>query len=194
MITGSGTVITESRQVDSFDRLVVEGSGQVFVEIGPAPSLEVQAEDNVIPVLTTEINNGRLILSIEPDTSLRDIEPIVYRITAPDLVGIDIAGSGDVMADGIETTEFEVSIAGSGDVEPVGVAEHLSLSTAGSGTYRGIGLVAQSAKVDIAGSGSAMVNATVTLEISVAGSGSVEYVGNPTVTQSIAGSGRVLQR
>lgn len=192
-ITGSGTVATESRDVDSFDRLVVEGGAQVLIEVGPATSLEVQTDDNVTPVLTTEVRDGRLVLSIESGTSLRDIAPIVYRITTPNLVAVEISGSGDVVAENVDTTDFDVDISGSGDVKLVGIVDTVSLNIAGSGSLNGAELIAVNGDVEISGSGYALVNATAELEISISGSGTVEYLGNPVVTQSIAGSGEVNQ-
>jgi len=193
LIRGSGVVITESREVGSFDRLAVEGFGEVIVEVGPASSLEIEAEDNVMAVLTTDIRNGRLVLSIEDGHSLRQAKTPIYRITTPNLIGVAIAGSGDVTVDGVDTTEFTVSIAGSGYVQPTGLADHISVSISGSGDYDGASLSASTAEVSIAGSGAVVVNATDTLDVSIAGSGDVVYLGDPTLTQSIDGDGRVSQ-
>ena len=193
-ITGSGVVSIEAREIGSFDRVAVEGSGEVFIEVGPASSLEIEAEDNVMAVLTTEIRNGRLVLSVEEGNSLRNVETPIYRITTPDLAGVSIAGSGDVVVDGVDTTEFTVDIAGSGYVQPTGSAGHISVSISGSGDYDGASLSAATAEVSIAGSGAVVVNATDALDVSIAGSGDVVYLGDPTVTQSIDGDGRVSQR
>ena len=193
-ITGSGVMSIEARDVGSFDRLAVEGSGEVFIEVGPATSLEIEAEDNVMAVLTTEIRNGRLVLSVEEGNSLRNVEIPIYRITTPDLAGVSIAGSGDVVVDGVDTTEFTVDIAGSVYVQPTGSAGHISVSISGSGDYDGASLSAATAEVSIAGSGAVVVNATDALDVSIAGSGDVVYMGNPTLTQSIDGDGRVSQR
>jgi len=145
-------------------------------------------------VLTTEIRNGRLVLSVEEGNSLRNVEIPIYRITTPDLAGVSIAGSGNVVVDGVDTTEFTVDIAGSGYVQPSGSADHISVSISGSGDYDGASLSAPTAEVSIAGSGAVVVNATDALDVSIAGSGDVVYLGNPTLTQSIDGDGRVSQR
>jgi len=191
-IRGSGVVVTETREIGTFDRLSVEGSGEVFIEVGPSSSIEIEAEDNVMAVLTTEIRNGRLVLSIEDGHSLRQIKTPIYRITTPNLTGVAIAGSGDITIDGVDTTEFVVEIAGSGNVQPTGIADHLLVSIAGSGDYEGDLMSTASARVEIAGSGSVLVNAEQTLDVSISGSGDVEYLHNPVVTQSIAGDGRVI--
>jgi len=85
-IRGSGVVVTETREIGSFDRLSVERSGEVFIEVGPSRSIEIEAEDNVMAVLTTDIRNERLVLSIEDGHSLRQIKTPIYRITTPNLI------------------------------------------------------------------------------------------------------------
>jgi hypothetical protein len=191
-VRGSGDMVTESREVSGFDEIAVFGSGEVVVDVTGTESLSIEAEDNIMPLLTTEVRNGVLELEVEGNVSpTRDI---TYTITAATLTGVSIAGSGDVTATDVESDEFEVEIAGSGDVSPAGTVGALSIEIAGSGRYRGEDLMAASAAVEVAGSGDVVVNATDELAIVIAGSGSVEYLGTPTVEQSVSGSGEVSQR
>ena len=189
---GSGNVVTETREVSGFDEIAVLGSGEVIVDVTGTESLTIEADDNILPLLETEVSNGRLELSVESN-----IDPTVgpkYTITAAELKGVSIAGSGDVTATGVGVDIFEVDIAGSGDVSPTGTAGDLSVSIAGSGNYQGEDLVATTGSVDIGGSGRAVVNVTDELDVDIGGSGDVEYIGSPTLTQSISGSGDVSQR
>jgi len=191
-VRGSGNVVTESRDVSGFDEIAVFGSGEVVVDVTGTESLTIEAEDNIMPLLETEVRNGVLELEVEGNVSAtRDIK---YTITAATLQGVSIAGSGDVTATGVQSDEFAVEIAGSGDVSPAGTVAALSIEIAGSGRFQGEDLVATTATVEVAGSGDVVVNATEELDIDVAGSGNVEYVGNPTVTQSVSGSGEVRSR
>lgn len=191
-VGGSGDLVTESREVSGFDEIAVFGSGEVVVDVTGTESLSIEAEDNIMPLLTTEVRNSVLELEVEGNVSpTRDI---TYTITAATLTGVSIAGSGDVTATGVESDEFGVEIAGSGDVSPVGTAGALSIEIAGSGRFQGEDLVAATATVDVAGSGDVVVNATDELAVDIAGSGSVVYLGNPTVDQSVSGSGEVSQR
>lgn len=189
---GSGDVVTETRDVSGFEEIDVRGSGEVTVDVTGTESLTVEADDNILPLLETNVRNGVLVLSVESN-----IDPTVgpsYTITAATLQGVSIAGSGDVTATGLDVDSFEVDIAGSGDVSPTGAAGTLAVAIAGSGRYQGEDLVAATGSVDVSGSGSAVVNVTDELDVDVAGSGNVEYIGSPTVTQSISGSGDVSQR
>lgn len=105
-------MITESRDVSGFDEIVVLGSGEVVVDIDGSESLTIEAEDNIIPLLTTEVRGGRLELSVESNTS--PTVEVKYSITAAALVGVSIAGSGDVTVVDIDADSFAVEISGSG--------------------------------------------------------------------------------
>jgi hypothetical protein len=192
-VQGSGNVITETRDVSGFSEIAVGGSGVVRVEVTGTDSMTIEAEDNIMPLLETDVTNGRLVL----DTS-RSISPtvdIVYTITAATLEGLEVSGSAEVDATGIDATDFSVDISGSGDVAAVGTLDGaLSLSISGSGAFDGESLTSPQGTVDISGSGNAVVNVSETLDVSVSGSGNVEYLGSPDVDEDISGSGNIDQR
>jgi hypothetical protein len=190
-IEGSGNVESESRDVSGFDEVELRGVGNLSIRQTGSESLSVEAEDNVLPKITTKVVNGRLILSPEPDTSIQTTEPINYELTVKDLRALKVSGSGDVEARGIGTDNLGIDIGGSGDVKISGRADSQEVSISGSGDYRAKDLQSKEAKVDVSGSGSAIVNASKALEAKVSGAGSVEYVGDPTVEEDVSGAGRV---
>ena len=193
-IRGSGNVVTESRTVSGFDEVVVLGFGTVEIDVSGSESLEIEAEDNLMQYLTTEVKGGRLELGTRDDVSLSPTEPVVYRISAAALNGVQILGSGDVSAAGIDTESFAVEVNGSGDVQPTGEAASLDVQINGSGDFAGSELISVTGTVSINGSGNVVVNVTDELEVRVAGSGDVEYLGNPVITQSVSGSGEIRPR
>jgi hypothetical protein len=67
----------------------------------------------------------------------------------------------------------------------------MAISIGGSGSCELAQLVVDDAKIDIAGSGKAEVNASQRLHVSIAGSGHVRYTGAAVPTVSIVGSGSV---
>lgn len=186
---GSGTMATETRQVSGFHEIDLSGSGHVLVSVTGTESLTVEAEDNILPLLTSEVRNGRLVLGAR--RSISPTREIVYTITVVSLEGVSVSGSGIVTATGIDVSGFDVEISGSGTVVPEGVADQIDLSISGSGRFDGDELVSSSGHVSISGSGRAVVKVTDVLDVEVSGSGRVEYLGDPAVTSSISGSGSV---
>jgi hypothetical protein len=191
-VRGSGNVSSESRDVSGFDHIKLVGSGDVVVDVTGAESLIVEAEDNILPILTAEVRNG--VLELGSKESYTASRGITYTITAEHLDVIEVEGSGDVVATGILCPEFDVQISGSGTVRPSGEAEMLAVDISGSGDYVGDEFEANEAAVTIGGSGYALVNATAELTVDIQGSGEVQYMGDPIVHETISGMGNVSPR
>jgi hypothetical protein len=189
---GSGTVVTESRTVSEFDEIVLSGSGEVFVDVNGTESLTIKAEDNILPLLTSEVRNGRLELGTR--SSISPTVAIVYTISAAALSGVSIEGSGDITATGITGDSFDAEISGSGQIEVAGAVDELTVGISGSGRFEGEDLFAATGTADVSGSGHAIVNVSDNLEAEISGSGTVEYIGDPDLNSSISGSGDIKRR
>jgi hypothetical protein len=194
-VRGSGVVVTEQRPVSGFDRISVSGRGIVHVEITGTESLEVEAEDNILEVLTIEVVDGRLELGAKPFTSLEPTREIVYRITAASLTAVSVSGSAEIDVATVDGDDFEVDISGSGSVRPVGATSRLEVDISGSGRFLGDELRSAEARISVSGSGQADVVVTDELDASVSGSGAVRYGGDPPmVSQDVSGSGSITSR
>jgi hypothetical protein len=189
---GSGTMAIEARDVSGFSEIDLSGSGTVLVSMTGTESLTVEAEDNILPLLTTEVRDGRLVLGAKQ--SISPTRDIVYTVTVINLEAVTVSGSGSVTAVDVVATGFEVDISGSGTVTLEGVSEHLDLSISGSGVFKGEGFVSATGNVSVSGSGEALVNVTDDLDVDVSGSGTVGYIGDPALSTSISGSGEISRR
>ncbi|MGB7860355.1 MAG: head GIN domain-containing protein [Acidimicrobiia bacterium] len=211
-IRGSGDLVSETRDVSGFTEIVLDTSGTVTVEVTGTESLVIEADDNIISVLTSVVEGGALVLSA--DGRFSTSSHIKYTVTVATLEGVSIGGSGDIGGSGIEgdaltadisgsgmisftgvdVARVESSISGSGAIELSGRTGDLAVSIEGSGNFDGENLTADQATVDIGGSGSVVVNATDSLQVELAGSGNVEYLGEPVVSSDISGNGKVTAR
>lgn len=193
-IQGSGNVTSESRNVSGFNEVELQGIGNLTVQQTGSESLTIEAEDNIIPYLKTEVENNRLTLYAENGVSLRTTAPISYTLAVKDLNALKVSGSGDVEAEDISTKELAITISGSGNVKMSGKADSQDVDISGSGEYQGGDLQSKEVRIDLSGSGEALVNVSDELDAEVSGSGSVEYTGDPTVTSQISGSGELRKR
>ena len=191
-VQGSGTVQSEERTVSGFDQILLEGSGDIFVEVGDTESLTIEAEDNLLPLLSSEVKGSRLELRTRE--SISPTQPIVYTIGALAFDGISIVGSGDLVAMNLDCDSFDASIAGAGNLDLTGQCGGLNLSITGSGDFTGEDFEVGTADIDIAGTGDVLVNATDELVVRISGSGDVEYLGDPSTDIDIAGTGDVRGR
>ena len=184
-------VRSEPRDVGGFDEVELRGVGNLFIEQTGSESLSVEAEEEVLPKIRTEVENRRLTIGPEPNSIINTTKPINYRLTVKDLNALEVYGSGDVEAEGIDTDELAVHISGTGEVEISGNTDSQEVDLLGSGEYKAEDLESKEAKIDVSGSGSAMVNVSDQLDAEVSGSGAVEYIGDPTINQDVSGSGEV---
>ena len=187
---GSGAAAKDSRQVAAFEALRVDGAFAVEVEVGPAPGVRVEADDDIVPLITTEVDGDALVISARQ--SMHTTGEIKVWVTTPRLVAVEHSGSGSVQVRGITGERFAASLRGSGSIELTGRVDALAAKLDGSGSLVAVGLVASSATIELAGSGSAEVNASEQLTADVSGSGSVRYMeGAKNVTRNVHGSGSV---
>ncbi|MBW3590648.1 MAG: DUF2807 domain-containing protein [Actinobacteria bacterium] len=191
-VIGSGVVATEEREVEDFDAVVVTGIGELRIEFTGEESLSIEAEDNILPLLTSEVSGNELVLGPRSGVGISTHEPIIYRLTVADLSAISVSGSVNVDARGIVGDALTVSSGGSSDIRITGRVDRLSLDKSGSGTFSARRLESAHARVEVSGSGDVVVNAADTLDVSASGSSDVRYVGNPRVNRvDVSGSGSV---
>ncbi len=210
-VAGSGKQANEVRPVSDFHALRLAGPIDVEVHAATRESLTVQADDNLLPYIETQVRNGALEIGLHKGVSFYTRNPIKVIVECKTLNSIAASGSGDIHVDRAQARDFDVvisgsndvtiealeadilavSISGSGDFRAAGKAPTQGISIAGSGDVDTANLVGEQVAVKIAGSGDAKVHASRTLSVSIAGSGDVRYRGQPQISRAIAGSGEV---
>jgi hypothetical protein len=184
-----------SFQVGAFQSVSLEGSHDVVVTVGGAPSVRAEGDAQALERLDIRVEGGTLKVGSRPGGwfSFRNHGGVTVYVTAPALSGATIAGSGDMRVDRVQAEAFEAEIAGHGDMEIGAIqAARVSFSIAGAGGIRAAGTAEQS-DVSIAGSGSVSLERLQTrrTSVSVAGSGDIAVRASESVEGSVMGSGDV---
>jgi len=210
---GSGHVITQTRDVRDFTSIHVDYPAMVLIRQGTAESLTIEAEDNVVAAIRTQVVNHVLEIDSVRDHTvyLAATRPVNITITVKDLSDLDFNSAGDITVQGLHTTALRVTLDGAGSIrledvqlgsfdgrlqgvgslQANGTAENLDIRVDGMGSFNGGELRSQSATVSLNGLGSADVWADRKLTADVNGLGSVNYSGNAQVTKSVNGLGTV---
>lgn len=215
---GSGKTATETRSVGEFQAVKTAGAINLVVKQGAQTSVEVSADDNLLPLLETVVegsgDSATLVVRWKRGESIYSRGSASVHIVTPRLSLVSAAGSGDIQVQGFQTPALQVAVAGSGnarldnlstedlgirisgsgDVAGQGRAGKMKVNIAGSGSVKLTELKSDDVSVSIAGSGDAAVNAEKTLSVSIAGSGDVTYTGAAMVKSSVAGSGSVKRK
>ncbi|MCB0523177.1 MAG: head GIN domain-containing protein [Saprospiraceae bacterium] len=211
-VEGEGPVLTETRDVDGFDAIDLSIAGDVEVSIGDY-RVEVRAQENLLPLLQTEVKEGTLRIDFEESVSYR--EQIKLYITVPSLEALELSGSGSIkLVTPIESdkmdihiggsgevdipnatfTSLECSVSGSGDINLGGSVGDAEINVSGSGEVNAKNMVFNRLEASISGSGSVYAHVNETLDVSVSGSGDMYYSGDPVVEKHVSGSGSVSKR
>jgi hypothetical protein len=190
---GSGIAATQSRTVPSFTAVDLAGATNVIVHIGGKQAVVVEADDNLINLVTTGVHDGTLVLGTKG--SFTTERPMTVDVTISTLDAVVLSGSGVVTVEGVGAEQLTVRVPGSGLLNISGTAERLDVSLAGSGDVQLQDLIARDVAATLSGSGRLQVHATSSLEASVSGTGVIVYSGNPSnVTQDVTGTGAITKR
>ncbi len=210
-VTGSAVVKTETRAVSGYKGVKLSGSFHVTVVQNGSEGVTIVADDNLLPLISTEVERGNLYIKWSERNLNVSHQKITITVHAKDIDELSVAGSGNIVADVINTPRLRSAIAGSGDINiknltsdalkisidgsgnfgAGGLTNEFEVSISGSGGVKIASLKTKNAKLSIAGSGDATLWATDTLKVSLAGSGDIRYYGGATLTKSVAGSGSI---
>ncbi|ANN57449.1 hypothetical protein A9174_12225 [Mesorhizobium loti NZP2037] len=115
-------------------------------------------------------------------------------VSGPAISDWRLVGNGELTLSQVNQPELRLNIRGSGSVVANGTTQAVDLEISGSGSGRLKDLIAQSAQVEIRGSGDAEVTAQADADVSISGSGDVDLYGHPTMRRSqVRGSGSITQ-
>lgn len=191
-VEGDGIAARDQRQVAAHGELEVSGSMQVEVRVGPAPSLLVEADGNLLPHIRTEASGNTL--KIANERSLRSKTPVRIVYTTPRLTEVRASGSGQVLVSGLDGAPLAVRKSGSGQVRLAGKVDSLQVRVSGSGVLDAGELRSASADLSLAGSGRMNIGEIRGdyARVSVAGSGVLQAGGVVrSLNARVAGSGSV---
>jgi len=213
-VAGSGAVKTETRQVAEFQSISVDYPADITIRQGDSESVTIEAEDNLLPQLATDVRDSTLYLENTEKNWQDRVNPtktVMVTITVVELNKVQFPTAGKMLIDGLQTDSLTISVSGAGDVTLTeleagdlgfnlsgagnintdGACKSLQLSISGLGNFNGGDLESQDAEVHISGAGSATVWAQQALDASISGAGSIDYYGKPIVSEHISGVGSV---
>jgi Putative auto-transporter adhesin, head GIN domain len=212
MVSGSGHLTTDTRKVSGFDSVLFSAIGDVTIIQGPTESLTIEAEDNILPKIITEVRGAQLYIGFDRQNwqdIVRPTKGIKFTLAVKSLNSLEMSGVGSLTADSLAADKLTVKVggagavkitnfsgsslsaimSGAGNVEFSGKVNSLDATMSGVGNFACGDLQTQSAKVNLTGAGGATVWASSRLDVSITGAGSVSYYGKPKITKNVTGVG-----
>lgn len=189
-VKGSGNVQTEKRELAGFKAIEVGGAFEVEVVAQKEFSVEIEADDNLLPLIATEVRGGTLQISTEK--SIKSKQRIRVRISAPDIESLQISGASKVSLADVKNDLLKIDMSGASKVKVDGETGNLVIEQSGASKVDAENLKAVNVSVDASGASSAEVNVSGDLKADLSGASKVAYTGNPrNLEKSTSGASSV---
>lgn len=195
-----------SRQIQSFNAIKLQGPIDVYITEGTDDNIKLDAPDEILSRVVTEVNGGVLNIHNRHDNWSNGVKSwfsdkswwnthkrITVYVTAKNVKSISISGSGKIYWNGGMTAEaLKLRVRGSGRMEGKIAAHSVRSHISGSGHIELSG-TAEGSTARISGSGSLAARnlITATSAVHVSGSGHAEVNANALVDASVHGSAHV---
>ena len=188
---GSGNIITEKREVSDFNAVDVGGAFVVEITAQKDYSLEVETDDNILPLIKTELDGGTL--RIESERGFNSSSPVKIRISAPDIENLQISGASRVSVTGLDNDSLNVDSSGASKISCEGRTKNLIADLSGASNFDGEKFNADKASIDGSGASKATINVKNDLRADMSGASKVVYYGNPAnIEKNTSGAGSVV--
>lgn len=191
-VTGNGVLAHDVRAVGNVSAIDVSGPLEVNVRVGVAPSLEVDADSNLLPLIRTEVVGGVMRMWVQGSARSNNSMRVTY--TLPSLSYVNASGSGRLSISELNGAPLDFSKSGSGVANLAGRVGRLDLRSNGSGQVNASALHAGDANVSLSGSGRMSLGQVKgnALTVDLHNSGTVQIGGAvASVSARSSGSGSV---
>jgi hypothetical protein len=190
-VSGSGQVKTEKRDVGTFAGVDVSGAYEVEIVCQKQTnSLEIEGDDNVLPLIDTYVENNMLYIKSEQGFNVK--RPIRIRITTGNLEGITSSGASKISVDGVKNEQLVIYTSGASQIDAGGETKLLAIESSGASKVDVRELRAARVRVSLSGAGHANVYATDEVSAEANGASTITYYGEPkVVNKNVSGAGSI---
>jgi hypothetical protein len=213
-IKGSGDVTTESRNISGFTGVKTATAIDIYLTQGNGFNVEVEADDNLMEYIVTEVKNGVLEVYLDRvnltyhkkmavHVTMEDVD-YLSASSAGDIIGVTpikadelkvrTSSAGDVKIE-VTANMLDLSTSSSGDITISGEADYLEAKTSSAGDIKGAELVVREADLSSSSAGDIKVTVTERLKARASSAGDIHYYGNPAYVDAHSSSaGDVIKK
>lgn len=208
-LRGNKQITTQDRKVSNIKGIDVSGGFIVELTQGSNEGVRLEADENLIDNIKTEVRNG--VLHIYNDKSISTIKSMKAYVTLKNLESIDISGGVKVIGNStfkssalkvemsggsnvkltIDAKQLRANLSGASKIELLGKADEMRMEMSGASKVDASVLEAREVEVHASGASSAKVYAKENLEINASGASAVHYKGSPSITSNVSAAARV---
>jgi hypothetical protein len=217
-IQGSGVAKEETRPVEAFHAVLAGNVIEVTVAVtqGAKPGLKLTGDDNLVPLVESEVRDGTLVLRVKENSNIRTKLRLLAEVVTAELdrveasgaanvkvsggskvdqFTVDASGAAQIFVDGLDTPKAVASATGASQLVLAGTASSLKLESAGASQFKAEGLKVEDAQVSISGASGATLRVSKSVAGDVSGASSLDVHGHPAAnTVSTSGASRVNKK
>lgn len=189
---GSGTIGVENRAIGGFNKIDVGGVFHVEIIAQSEFGVEVEADDNLLQYVKTEVRGDTLEISM--DKRVKTHNPLRIKISAPDINSLEVSGASKVDLSNVKNRELIIDSSGASKINVSGDTGNLIVDVSGASQIDAEALSALTANVDASGASRVNVNVANELIADASGACRITYSGTPKISKQISGASSVSQK
>lgn len=211
-IRGNGKIVKEERKVGNFKGISVGGAFDVYLKRGNQITLSVEADENLLPVIKTEVRGD--ILKITTTEGIRNSSKLDIYITMPELEKLDVSGACEIKGEGrfnmkelevdasgaceikleIDVDYLEMNISGASEVDLSGKAVNSEIELSGASELSAFELVMEICDIEASGASSADIYVNNELEVDASGASDIDYKGDAYSKADVSGAASLQKK
>lgn len=190
---GSGNVKSEKREISGFTE--VEAGGAITLEIVAQKdfSVEIEADDNLLQLIKTEVSGDTLKIFSEDRLSPKN--KIIVKVSMPELTALDVSGASGAKVSNVKIDSLKLNASGASKIKIDGEANSLESDASGASKIDAEGLKVENAEINATGASITTVSVTDELKADASGASTIYYIGEPTtVSPKTSGASSVKKK
>lgn len=192
-VTGSGSVASEKRDVADFQGVEVGGVFQVEIIAQKDFSVEIEADDNLLALIKTEVSGG--VLKLETEKRITSKNPIRVRISAPNIENLEVSGASKVSLADLSNERLQIDSSGASKITVAGETLSLTIDVSGASKVDAENLKTENAFIDASGASKVSVFAVNELKTDASGASCIVYSGSPkNLTKKTSGASSIKEK
>ena len=194
----------QDRQVKNFNRIEISGAFHVTLTQGATEKLIIEASDEILPDIITEVKGGTLIIRLENNTRIPQGSDLNAELTFVNLDAIDLSGAVKITGanpmkfskleiDGsgateitldLSATKLDCDFSGASEIRLKGNAPEFEADLSGASNIEAAGFLTRNCAIECSGASNASVHATESLIVEGSGASNISYTGNPAKVET----------
>lgn len=194
-VSGNGKMVTEQRPVSNFTALEVSSAFSVELSQGDAESLSIEADENLMKFIRTEVRGGVLKIYVdEPVNSSKGLKAILTfkSLESMDFSGavnvkgmnsmhfdqleVELSGATELALD-LQAASLGLDVSGASKISLAGEAKNVDADCSGASKIFAENLKTSTFSFESSGASKAEIWVTDELRVSASGASSIRYKG-----------------